>query len=180
MTPREISAQDLWTFQKIGEQGTDWTGYPNISVYHDFRYHPKEVITGAMDDWLYDHLGIFAWGADNNVVRIYPNAAHPEVVVEPDRTVSFPLPGEQITIRSAPMPVAGNREDHEAFIVVASAAPINNRAAAEKNATLPADVSARAASKTLMACASCRKKKSQSNPPPSLDGRRGRCGPPPQ
>ncbi len=57
----DIPAEDLWTFQKIGGRGTDLTGYPNISVYHDFRYHPKQVITGAMDDWLYDHLGIFAW-----------------------------------------------------------------------------------------------------------------------
>ena len=29
---------------------------PNISVFHDFRYHPKEVITGSFDDWMYDHL----------------------------------------------------------------------------------------------------------------------------
>jgi murein tripeptide amidase MpaA len=40
-------AEDLWTFQKIGQKGTDLTGYPSISVYHDFRYHPKEVITGV-------------------------------------------------------------------------------------------------------------------------------------
>ncbi|MDE3091265.1 MAG: carboxypeptidase, partial [Chloroflexota bacterium] len=54
-------AEDLWTYQKIGKKGTDLTGYPNISVYHEFRYHPKQVITGAFDDWLYDHLGVFAW-----------------------------------------------------------------------------------------------------------------------
>jgi len=54
-------AEDLWTFQKIGQKGTDITGYPNISVYHEFRYHPKEVITGVFDDWVYDHLGAFAW-----------------------------------------------------------------------------------------------------------------------
>lgn len=54
-------AEDLWTFQKIGQKGTDITGYPNISVYHEFRYHPKEVITGVFDDWVYDHFGAFAW-----------------------------------------------------------------------------------------------------------------------
>ncbi|NOZ28506.1 MAG: carboxypeptidase [Chloroflexi bacterium] len=54
-------AEDLWTYQKIGQKGTEITGYPNISVYHDFRYHPKEVITGVFDDWMYDHLGVFAW-----------------------------------------------------------------------------------------------------------------------
>ncbi len=54
-------AEDLWTFQKIGQKGTELTGYPSVSVYHDFRYHPKEVITGVFDDWLYDHFGLYAW-----------------------------------------------------------------------------------------------------------------------
>lgn len=54
-------AEDLWTFEKIGAKGTDITGYPNVSVYHDFRYHPKQIITGVFDDWLYDHLGMFGW-----------------------------------------------------------------------------------------------------------------------
>jgi murein tripeptide amidase MpaA len=54
-------AEDLWTYQKIGAKGTEITGYPNISVFHDFKYHPKEYISGVFDDWLYDHLGIFAW-----------------------------------------------------------------------------------------------------------------------
>jgi len=57
----EFPAEDLWTYKKIGQEGTKLTGYPNISVYHDFKYHPKEVITGAFDDWVFDHLGRFAW-----------------------------------------------------------------------------------------------------------------------
>ncbi|HZT41834.1 MAG TPA: M14 family metallopeptidase [Chthonomonadaceae bacterium] len=56
-----MPAEDLWTFQAIGKKGTEITGYPNISVFHDFRYHPREVITGVFDDWMYDHLGVFAW-----------------------------------------------------------------------------------------------------------------------
>jgi murein tripeptide amidase MpaA len=54
-------AEDLWTYQTIGKKGSEITGYPAVSVYHDFRYHPKEVITGVFDDWLYDHLGLFGW-----------------------------------------------------------------------------------------------------------------------
>jgi len=54
-------AEDLWTYQKIGAQGTEITGYPAISVYHEFRYHPNKVITGGYDTWLYDHMGLFAW-----------------------------------------------------------------------------------------------------------------------
>ena len=54
-------AEDLWTFQAIGKKGTALTGYPAISVFHDFKYHPKEVITGVFDDWMYEHLGVYAW-----------------------------------------------------------------------------------------------------------------------
>jgi murein tripeptide amidase MpaA len=58
---KEFPAEDLWTFEKIGKKGTELTGYPNISVYHDFRYHPKEIITGGFDTWLYEHMGAYAW-----------------------------------------------------------------------------------------------------------------------
>jgi murein tripeptide amidase MpaA len=54
-------AEDLWVYEKIGQEGTRLTGYANIGVYRDFRYHPKTVTTGAFDTWTYDHLGIFAW-----------------------------------------------------------------------------------------------------------------------
>lgn len=59
-----LPTEDLWTYQKIGQKGTELTGYPNISIFHDFKYHPKEVVTGGSDDWMYDHLGIFAWTAE--------------------------------------------------------------------------------------------------------------------
>ena len=57
----EFPTNDLWTFQKIGEKGTEITSYPNISVFHDFKYHPKQVITGGFDTWAYDHVGVFSW-----------------------------------------------------------------------------------------------------------------------
>jgi murein tripeptide amidase MpaA len=56
-----LPAEDLWTYQKIGDKGTELTGYANIAVFHDFRYHPKTVTTGAFDTWTYDHVGVFAW-----------------------------------------------------------------------------------------------------------------------
>lgn len=58
---KEFPAEDLWNFQKIGQKGTDCTGYPNISVFHEFRYHPKQIITGGADDWMYEHQGMFGW-----------------------------------------------------------------------------------------------------------------------
>ncbi len=56
----EMHAEDLWFFQRSGRKGTELTGYPAISVYHEFRYHPKSVIGGTFD-WLYEHLGAFSW-----------------------------------------------------------------------------------------------------------------------
>ena len=56
----DMPAEDLWEYQRQGEKGTAITGYPAISTYHEFRYHPKEVITGTFN-WIYDHLGIYEW-----------------------------------------------------------------------------------------------------------------------
>ncbi len=58
---KKLPAEDLWTYEKIGQKGSEITGYPAISVYHDFRYHPNQVITGVFNDWLYDHVGAFGW-----------------------------------------------------------------------------------------------------------------------
>ena len=44
----EMHAEDLWLYKLFGKKGTELTGYPNISVFHDFRYHPKQVITGRL------------------------------------------------------------------------------------------------------------------------------------
>lgn len=57
----EMDVGDLWVYEAIGERGTEITDYPSVSVYHHFRYHPKEVITGVFDDWLFDHKGIYAF-----------------------------------------------------------------------------------------------------------------------
>ena len=56
-----LPAEDLWAFKKLGAKGKEMTGYPDISVFHDFRYHPQQVITGTFDDWMYEQRGVFAW-----------------------------------------------------------------------------------------------------------------------
>lgn len=61
MPDDDIPPEDLWNFKTIGEAGTRITGYPAVSNYHEFRYHPKEVITGVFDDWMYEHRGVYAW-----------------------------------------------------------------------------------------------------------------------
>lgn len=57
----EIPPEDLWVYQEFGKKGTELTGYPAISNYHEFRYHPKQVITGVFDDWMFEHRGAFSW-----------------------------------------------------------------------------------------------------------------------
>jgi murein tripeptide amidase MpaA len=55
-----MPAEDLWLYKLFGKKSTELTGYPNISIFHDFKYHPKQVITGGAD-WIYEHLGQFFW-----------------------------------------------------------------------------------------------------------------------
>ena len=57
----EMDANDLWVYKTIAKRGTDLVGYPHAAVYHDFRYHPKQVISGVFDDWMFNHLGIYAF-----------------------------------------------------------------------------------------------------------------------
>jgi len=57
----EQPTEDVWTFEKIGAKGTEITGYPHLSTYHGFKYYPKQSITGAFDEWTYEHRGVFSW-----------------------------------------------------------------------------------------------------------------------
>jgi len=57
----DLPTFDLRAFKLIGEKGTELTGYPAVSVFHDFKYDPKEVAKGGAHDWFYEHLGVFAW-----------------------------------------------------------------------------------------------------------------------
>ena len=57
----DMMPEDLWIYQApVGASASKLTGYPAISIWHDFKYHPKEVITGTQD-WLYEHLGALFW-----------------------------------------------------------------------------------------------------------------------
>lgn len=56
-----MPTEDLDVYNLMGKRGTEMTGYPNVSVYHGFRYHPKTVMHGAMDDFGYDHHGWFGF-----------------------------------------------------------------------------------------------------------------------
>ena len=57
----EFPTIDLKRYTTLGQRGTELTGYRHVGVYNDFRYDPKDVISGGADTWAYDHLGAFAW-----------------------------------------------------------------------------------------------------------------------
>jgi Zinc carboxypeptidase len=57
----DFPTHDLRAYQIIGARGTELTGYPAVSVFHDFKYDPKQTIKGGAHDWLYDHIGVFSW-----------------------------------------------------------------------------------------------------------------------
>jgi murein tripeptide amidase MpaA len=56
----DMTPEDLWIYKRLSALGEKLTGYPAISIYEEFRYHPKEVISGTQD-WLYEHIGSLFW-----------------------------------------------------------------------------------------------------------------------
>ncbi|MDY0748873.1 M14 family zinc carboxypeptidase [Paucibacter sp. R3-3] len=56
----DMIAEDLWSYKRFSDIAAKSTGYPAISIWHEFKYHPKDVITGTQD-WIYEHLGALFW-----------------------------------------------------------------------------------------------------------------------
>lgn len=55
---------DVTTFKAIGAMGEEETGYPCISIFHDFAYDKKRPLTGGLTDWVYEQLGIFTFATE--------------------------------------------------------------------------------------------------------------------
>jgi murein tripeptide amidase MpaA len=56
----DMTPEDLWIYKRLSDHGANLTGYPAISIWHEFKYHPKQVVTGTQD-WIYEHLGALFW-----------------------------------------------------------------------------------------------------------------------
>ena len=52
---------DVWVWKQLAERGTALTGYTSHSVFDDFTWDPSKTMSGAADDWVYEHLGIYGW-----------------------------------------------------------------------------------------------------------------------
>lgn len=52
---------DMWVFKEFAKYGTELTTYPAHSVYEDLTWDKSDTMSGAGDDWAYEHLGVFSW-----------------------------------------------------------------------------------------------------------------------
>ena len=52
---------DVWVYKELGAEGARLTGYPVHSVYEDLTWDKSDTMSGAGDDWAYEHLGVYAW-----------------------------------------------------------------------------------------------------------------------
>ena len=99
-------------------------------------FKAMEPITVELRSEAKVYLGVFAWGADNRVVRLYPTNAQRQLTMEAGQVLVLPSQGEG-RIRSEPLRTEGNLEDHEALIVVAATESVDFGALApEAGATL--------------------------------------------
>lgn len=57
----QMDNMDVTVYKRLGDLGTELTGYRNMSTYHGFRFEPTEFTYGAFDDWAYDQFGIVAF-----------------------------------------------------------------------------------------------------------------------
>jgi hypothetical protein len=58
---RALPPVDVWTWTRLGTRATELTSYPVCSVYEDYTWDKSKVMSGAADDWAYDHLGVYSW-----------------------------------------------------------------------------------------------------------------------
>ena len=57
----KLAPIDVWVWKQLAERGTELTGYPAHSVYEDFTWDHSDTMSGAADDWAYEHLGVYGW-----------------------------------------------------------------------------------------------------------------------
>ena len=56
-----LSALDVFMWKHLGRRGTELTKYEVHSVFDDFTWDKTDPMSGAADDWAYEHLGVYSW-----------------------------------------------------------------------------------------------------------------------
>jgi hypothetical protein len=57
----KLEPLDVFVWKELGKKGTELTGYTEHSVFEDFTFDPRETMSGAGDDWAYEHAGVYGW-----------------------------------------------------------------------------------------------------------------------
>ena len=116
-----------------------FVGRPKVAATLDReRYRAGEPITIMINSDEPVHLGLFAWGADDSVVRLYPAKSTQTLMLDAGEKLVLPRRDlDEPYIMSGPLP--GHDEDHEAFIVVATPHPADFSALANATGTSVAD-----------------------------------------
>jgi murein tripeptide amidase MpaA len=57
----QFPIEDLEVYKFIGAKAEQITGYPCISVYHEFADRPRDMLYGVMDDYGYEQRGWFGF-----------------------------------------------------------------------------------------------------------------------
>lgn len=56
-----LPPNDVWVWKQFAERGTALTGYSAHGLFDDFTWDTSDTMSGAADDWGYEHLGVFSW-----------------------------------------------------------------------------------------------------------------------
>jgi hypothetical protein len=75
----DLPPDDVQVWKELSARGTELTGYPSYSVYEDYTWDRHDLMSGASDDWAYEHLGVFAWTTEfwDIVAAATGRRAHP-------------------------------------------------------------------------------------------------------
>jgi murein tripeptide amidase MpaA len=58
---KQLLPLDLFVWKEFARRGTALTGYTAHSVFEDFTFDQRDTMSGAADDWAYEHLGVYGW-----------------------------------------------------------------------------------------------------------------------
>jgi hypothetical protein len=64
MPDDDLPKFDVATYKAIGKMGEEETGYPCISIFHDFAYDKKKPTYGTVLDWVYEQLGAYPFATE--------------------------------------------------------------------------------------------------------------------
>ncbi|HYH12069.1 MAG TPA: M14 family metallopeptidase, partial [Thermomicrobiales bacterium] len=55
---------DVHVYKSVGQLMSEDTGYPCISIFHDFAYDRRKTIKGSVLDWVYQTFGAYAYSTE--------------------------------------------------------------------------------------------------------------------